>query len=286
VKRDGFGVQTKTARFTKRVVSFAQKAVVGDPAPAYRPGKNGYADWVILAVQGLKEYLNHDYRKLMDVLREMPRVTRLLGLTPETLPHFSTVCARKQAIPMTRWRALLESSVDLYELGDIQAIDATGVDRVQASQHYAKRTNYTFEAVKTTLLIDCETSSILDIHCSMKQPHDTQVGWQVLVRNLDVLDTVAADKGYDWEALRTKLRAEGITPLIPQRGPGIRGWARNLLIEDRTYHQRSNAESVFFGLRHRYGDTLWSRTWFGQFRELVMKSAVRNIERALEGSNP
>jgi IS5 family transposase len=107
----------------------------------------------------------------------------------------------------------------------------------------------------------------------------------VLTRNLGKLSAVAADKGYDWEQIRTRLRAEAVTPLIPQRDPEFRDWARNLLIRDRAYHQRSNAESVFFGLRRRYGDTLWSRTWFGQFRELVMKSAVRNIERALEGSN-
>lgn len=50
---------------------------------------------------------------------------------------------------MIRWRAILDYSVELYELGDIQAIDATGVDRIQASQRYAKRTDYTFEAVKT-----------------------------------------------------------------------------------------------------------------------------------------
>jgi IS5 family transposase len=134
---------------------------------------------VILAVQGFKEHLNHDYRKLINLLREMPRVTASLGLTVETLPHYSTVCARKQSIPMKRWRAILNASVELYGLGDVQAINTTGVDRVQASQHYAKRTDYTFEAVKTTLLIDCETSMILDIHCSMKQPHDTQVGLQV-----------------------------------------------------------------------------------------------------------
>ncbi len=79
------------------------------------------------------------------------------------------------------------------------------MDRVQASQQYAKRTDFAFEAVKTSLLIDCETSAILDIHCSMKQPHDTQVGWQVIVRNLNELDTVVADKGYDWEILHTKL---------------------------------------------------------------------------------
>lgn len=45
----------------------------------------------------------------------------------------------------------------------------------------------------------------------------------VLTRNLDELSTVAADKGYDWEELRTRLRAESITPLIPQRDPGMRG---------------------------------------------------------------
>jgi IS5 family transposase len=285
VKRDGFDVQTKTVRFTETVVSLAQKAVVGQLAPAYRPGNEGYADWVILAVQGLKEYLGHDYRKLLDVLREMPRVTKSLGLTAATLPHFSSVCARKQAIPMKRWRAILDATVELYELGDVQAIDAASVDRIQASQHYAQRTDYTFEAVKAMLLVDCETSTILDIHCSMKQPHDTRVGWQLLVRNLDNLSAVAADRGYDWEALRTKLRAEGITPLIPTRVMDLRGHVRNLLIDKPTYHQLSNAESVFFGLYRRYGDTLWSRTWFGQFRELVMKSAVRNVERAIEGTH-
>jgi len=49
----------------------------------------------------------------------------------------------------------------LHDTGEIQAIDATGMDRVAASQHYAKRTNYTFRAVKTTVLIDCETGVIL-----------------------------------------------------------------------------------------------------------------------------
>jgi len=220
-------VQTKTARFTETVLSLAQKAVVGQPDQAYRPGKDGYADWVILSIQGLKAYLDLQYRKLMDFLREMPEVAKLLDLTAETIPHFTTVCARKQEIPMKRWRAILESSVEFYDLGDVQAIDATGMDSVQASQHYAKRTDYAFEAVNTTALIDCETSAILDIHCSMKQPHDTQVGWQVLTRNLDKLTALAAGKGYDWERLRTRLRAESITPLIPQRDPGFRAWQEN-----------------------------------------------------------
>jgi len=32
----------------------------------------------------------------------------------------------------------------------------------------------------------------------MKQPHDTQIAWQLLTRNLDKLTILTADKGFDW----------------------------------------------------------------------------------------
>lgn len=45
-----------------------------------------------------------------------------------------------------------------------------------------------------------------------------------------------------------------------------------------TYHQQSVVESVFFVLNWRYAQTLRAHAWFGQFRELVLKTAVRNVE--------
>jgi len=72
-----------------------------------------------------------------------------------------------QDLKMPLWRDFLQLSAELVEPGEIQAINATGMDRVAASSHYAKRTNYTFRAVKTTVLIDCKTGVILDIYCSM-----------------------------------------------------------------------------------------------------------------------
>jgi len=77
-----------------------------------------------------------------------------------------------QNLKMPLWRDVLRLSAELGETGEIQAIDATGMNRIAASGHYAKRTNYTFRAVKTTVLIDYKTDTILDIHCSMKQPYD------------------------------------------------------------------------------------------------------------------
>ena len=168
MKREGEFVSSKLARFTKQVVSLAQKAVAGEPYPAFQPGEGGYADWVIVALHGLREYLDHPYRRLMDVLYEMSRIIGILDLESSELPDFSTGCARYRRLKIPIWRVLLRLSAELHDTGEIKAIDATGMGRISASQHYAKRTNYTFRAVKTTVLIDCKTGVILDIHCSMK----------------------------------------------------------------------------------------------------------------------
>ena len=49
---------------------------------------------------------------------------------------------------------------------------------------------------------------------------------------------------------------------------------------DNIYRRKSVVEAVFFALKQRHGDTLRDRTLFGQFRELVLKAAVRNVELA------
>ena len=271
-------MQTNISRFTRQVVSLSKKAVVGQPAPSYQEGEGGYADWVIVSIQGLREYLDLPYRRLLDVLAEMDGIVQKLGLEVSELPNFSTVCARWQQLKMRVWRVLLRFSADLHELGEFQAIDATCIDRIKASQHFAKRTDYVFEDVKTTALVDCETGAILDIHCSVKQRHDTRIGWQVLVRNIDDLKTILADKGYDWDLLRHKLHGEGVKTVIKHREHGDLDVAQNALIDEQIYHQRSLIESAFFALKRRFGETLRARTWYGQFREIVLKAAIRNIE--------
>ncbi len=281
MKRAEFDVPSKLARFTDRCVALSQKAVGSDENKPVRKGEGGYADWVIVALHGLREYLDLPYRRFLDILREMPDIVEKLGLTVEELPDFTTVCARKQELKMRVWRVLLRLSVNLFDTGEIQAIDSTSLAHRSSSHNYAKRVKGTFESVKTTLLVDCSTRAILDVHCSMNLPHDTQIAWQVLTRNLDRLGTVVADKGFDWDKLRHKLRKEGIRPVIKHREFYSLDAAHNARIDDETYHQRSIAESIFFALRKRFGATVKARTWFGQFREIVLKAAVRNIEQSL-----
>ncbi len=281
MKRAQVDVHSKLARFTERCVELSQKAVGSGSKEPLSKGKDGYADWVIVAIHGLREYLDHSYRRLLDVLREMPAIVAKLGLSPDELPDFTTVCARKQDLKMPVWRMLLQLSAELFDTGEVQAIDSTSIAHRSSSHNYAKRVKGTFESVKTTILVDCSTRAILDVHCSMNLPHDTQIAWQVLKRNLSTVETVVADKGFDWDELRQMLRNEGIRPVIKHREFYSLDAAHNARIDDETYHQRSIAESIFFALRKRFGSTLKARTWFGQFRELVLKAAVRNIEQSI-----
>jgi len=274
-------VSTKLARFTREVVSPGKKAVGDDPAPTVQKGEGGYADWVIARSHGLREYVGHPYRRLLDVLHEMPGIIEIFGLSVAELPDFTIVCTRKQDLEMRVWRVLLWLSVQLQDSGDIQAIDATGFDRVAASQHYANHTNYSFRSVKTTALEDYSTNLILDIHSSMKQPHDTQIGWQVLKRNLHRVKTLTADKGYDSGEFRRYLRELGVRPVIKHREFSSLDATYNDRIDDDTYHRRSVVESVFASLRRRFDDTIRARIWFDQFRELVLNAAVNNIEAAI-----
>ena len=65
----------------------------------------------------------------------MPEIVAKLCVAVDELPDFTTLCTRKQALTMRIWRLLLRSSVSLHDLGDVQAIDATGFKRHQASRH-------------------------------------------------------------------------------------------------------------------------------------------------------
>jgi IS5 family transposase len=227
----------------------SQKVVGSDGEQPIKKEEGGYADWVIIALHGLREYLDLPYRRLLDVLREMPDIVEKLGLSIEELPDFTTVCARKQALKMRVWRVLLRLSVSLFDTGEVQAIDSTSIAHRSSSHNYAKRVNGTFESVKTTLLVNCSTRAILDVHCSMNLPHDTQIAWQVLTRNLDHLETAVADNGFDWDKLRLKLREEGIRPVIKHREFYSLDAAHNARIDNETYHRRSIVESIFFALR-------------------------------------
>jgi hypothetical protein len=76
---------------------------------------------------------------------------------------------------MPYWRRLLAISGKLHHLGEVQAIDISGFDRIAASRKYANRTNYTFKAMNKTVLVDSKTGAIFDVVSNTKRPHATRL---------------------------------------------------------------------------------------------------------------
>jgi hypothetical protein len=65
----------------------------------------------------------------------------------------------------------------------LYGIEASEFERAHASAPYTKRTNLTIQQLKTTVLVAVSTNTVLDIHVTTTQKHDTQIAPQIVNRN-------------------------------------------------------------------------------------------------------
>ena len=272
---------SKISRFTSKVVQLAKNAVGGRSEVAAPEGGGGFADYAVVSLHCLRVYLEKSYREALDLLSEMPHILGEIGLEPADLPDHSTLVKWFDRIKTALWRVLLRLSAQLHEPSGHAAIDATFFDRENASKHYCRRTNYRVQTLKATALVDTETQAILDVHYTTEKRHDTQLGWQVARRNAGDLASLAADKGYDWMELREKLRKEGVRPLIKHREFRPIDHAHNARIDGPRYRQRAMCETVFSTIKRTLGDAVRARSWYGEFRELILICIVHNIKQSL-----
>jgi IS5 family transposase len=273
---------SKTSRFTSKTVTLAKNAVGGRNESAAPEGGGGFAEYAVVSLHCLRIYLEKSYRMALDLLSEMPQILGEIGLDAADLPDHSTLVKAFDRIEMAVWRVLLRLSAQLHDPSGHAAIDATFFDRENASKHYCHRTNYRVQTLKTTALIDTASQAILDIHCTTSKRHDTQIGWQVARRNTGDLRSLAADKGYDWMALRENLREADVRPLIKHRLFRPVDHAHNARIDGPRYRQRSMCETVFSSIKRTLGTAVRARVWYREFREIALMCAVHNIKRAVK----
>ncbi|GAB7021205.1 IS5 family transposase [Halostagnicola bangensis] len=272
---------SKISRFTGKVVTLAKSAVGGQGESAAPKGGGGFADYAVVSLHCLRIYLEKSYREALDLLSEMPQILAEIGLEKADLPDHSTLVKAFDRIKMEVWRVLLRLSAQLHEPSGHTAMDATFFDRENASKHYCRRTNYRVQTLKTTALVDTASQAVLDVHCTTKKRHDTQIGWQLARRNAGELRSLAADKGYDWQQLRDKLRVKDVRPLIKHREFRPIDPRVMRVIDGTLYGQRALSETVFSVSKRTLGDAVRARSWYREFREIVLMCVVYNIKRAV-----
>ena len=280
-------MQTTISRFTERSVWAAKSVADDSDEPAAPEGGGGFADYAMISLHCLRIYLDTTYRMTIDLLTEMPQITREIGLEPANLPHPSTLCLAFDNIEMDICRVLLRQSAQLHDTGDLAALDATFFERSPASRKYCNRTDYDVKKLKATKLVDTDTNVILDLHCTTtRDGSDADICKQLARRHAGELQALAADRGYDCTWLREYLREIGIRPLIKHCINKPYDHAHNARINDDLYGQRSISESVFSSVKRSLGVALRARSWYREFRELALMCAVYNIRKAAEQEIP
>ncbi|GAD51813.1 putative transposase [Halarchaeum acidiphilum MH1-52-1] len=101
------------------------------------------------------------------------------------------------------------------------------------------------QKLKVTKLADTDSQAVLDVHCSTtREGSVADLCEQIARRNAGDLRSLAADKGYDKQALRESLRVLGIRPLIKHRIFAPYDHAHNARLDQERYNQRSMTEIV------------------------------------------
>jgi IS5 family transposase len=274
---------TQISRFTEEIVPIAQR-VTGDGDESAAPeGGGGFADYAFVSLHCLRIYLDTTYRKTIDLLKEMPQIIGEIGLERADLPHPSTLCKAFDRISMSLCRVMLRKSAECHDPSKHGGLDATFYERDAASRHYCNRTNYRVQKLKVTKLVDTESQAVLDVHCSTtREGSDADLCEQIARRNAGDLHTLAADKGYDKNALREALREMGIRPLIKHRIMAPYDHAHNARIDDERYNQRSMTETVNSAVKRSLGFAVRARAWYREFREIVLMCVVYNIKRLVK----
>ena len=263
--------------FTLQSVAKAKQVVANPDEPADPERGGGFAEWAILTLHALRIELGKSYRQTIDLLSEMPGVLGEIGLT--RLPHYTVLRDWFEKIPMARWRAFLRAAAE--KRTGHAAVDATGFDRDQPSRHYAQRAHYRVRSLKVTALVDVETLYVTDVHCTTTKKHDAKIGPQVARRNAGDLLSLAADKGYDAKAFRDELRENGVRPLIKHRLYSALDCAHNARMDSDSYNRRWMVETAFSAIKRTLGSAVRARSWYLEFREMILKCAVYNLRRAV-----
>ncbi len=176
---------------------------------------------------------------------------------------------------------LLNVSLANLPLNGVAGVDVSGFERAHASTHYTKRTNFTIQQLKTTLLVDTATNAIIHVHMTTTRKHDTQIATQVVKWNTESIAVLSGNKGYDDQKLRRLANDHDIRPLIKYREFTSLHKAWNGRLDRSRYHRRNMNETVNTAIKQKFCAFVRSRLWWKQFRELVIKCIVHNLERSL-----
>ena len=249
---------------------------------AGEPAEGGFARWVHIVIHCLRIEEEYSYRETTNRLEYLADIREELGLERGNVPKPSTIYKAFDRFKMWVWRQLLRRSAQQLPASGHAALDSTFFERGHASSYYLRRSDRNVRTLKVTTLTDTQSLAVLDLHCSIHWKDDTKAGPQVVRRNADDLLSVAADKAFHSWTNTFELYTLGVESLVLRHGSSPETVGHNALIREAGYSQRWMAETSYSTVKRSLGSAVRARTWYREFREIVLKFAVSNIEQLCE----
>jgi hypothetical protein len=273
--------------------------------PSYSCEKSNhiYTQHQLFALLILKQFFQEDYRGLVEVISDFSEIRKALNL--EIIPHYTTLHkASKRLLSSKKVQKLLKTTIKaaqhieiLKKKSIISALDSTGMEAGHTSRYFVKRRErgeknlYQTTTYKTfpklAINCDCESHIVTGLLTS-KGPSPDVVHFKKLLHqshNNFPIDTITADAGYDSEANHVFARDLQIHSVInPKIGRPTNklpsGKYRREMVEHfdkNTYGQRWQSETVMSMLKRNLSESILSKKYWGQCREMALKVLTHNI---------
>ncbi len=249
---------------------------------AGKPAEGGLARWKHVVIHCYRLEEGYSYRETENRLRCFAELREILELDLNDVPDYSTIYKSFDRFNMAVWRALLRVSAEQHPQSGHVALDSTFFECGYASKYYLQRSDRDIQKLKVTILTDTESLAVLDLQCSIHWKHDVKAGPQVVRRNADDLLSVAADKAFHSWINTFEFYTLDFDPLVLRQGSKPETVGHNALIRDAGYSQRWMAETSYSSVKRSLGSAVRAHFWYREFREIVLKFAVSNIEQLCE----
>lgn len=238
----------------------------------------------------LMGYLNKSYRDTEEWLLATDQVTAALGL--QAVPDHSTLQRMYQRLHRRELDALNRHLLDQLGVQEDQiAVDTTGLRPTQASPHFEDRRGRPYrEFFKPGYAVGTASQYILG-WCAGRGPSSDAPALSGLRRQAARYGRRDAQGRHAWQLLGDKgFDGRAVQPgdLIPpiRRGGKLNAPHRRAQADlvaaarlDGIYGQRWKCETVNSVIKRKFGDTIRSRKYWHQFREMGLKAVVYNLHR-------
>jgi hypothetical protein len=300
---------SKTSKSPRRVAATAYhiaKNTLPDYNHQFSPQKFTQSQLFVCLI--LKIFFKTDYRGIVELLKDSPDLCKTFHLL--NIPHFTTLQkASKRLLTSPLADKLLESTVRAMQKNkkiQLAAVDSTGLEARHISKYFVRRkrvkqleiyeNTYYRRWPKLGISCDCSNHMVLSAITVRGPGVDVNQFERIVTpaaQKYDI-DHILADAGYDSESnhrfARDHLNTKSIIP--PKHGrptlvsKPLKGKYRELMrteFDKKTYGQRWQAETVMSMIKRNQGESLRSKTYWAQNREMMLKVLTHNIGIILFG---